>query len=124
MSLEIDSPDIAIRADPQAVRFLAQEFRPRLQELAGLVKFNHRMRSVAENPYVITSVDIDSCDFAEVPPSGKLAPVFDGAIWQGRTGLSLCGRDSACRYEYQEGLITGDTNTCQTALSTLPDYVG
>jgi len=96
VSLQVNRPDISIRAYAQAMWLLAKKFWPCPQKLAGFVELHHWMWPVAEDPYVVVLVDVHSRDFAEVPSCRKLGPTFHDAIRQGRARLNLGAQQRAC----------------------------
>jgi hypothetical protein len=84
------------------VRLFPQKLRPSLQEFAGLVKFDYRMRPVAEDPHVVVPVDIHGGDFAEVSARWKLRPAFHHTVGKRWASLNLGMQASVERDKDQE----------------------
>jgi len=93
--LQVNRPNISIRAYAQAMWLLAQKFWPCAQELAGLGELHHRMWPVAEDPHVVVLVDVHSRNFAKVPSRREFGPTLHDAIRQRRARLYLSAQERA-----------------------------
>src|ERR1035438_2154626 len=85
----VDGPDVSVPVHSKAMRCGDRNFRPGLQQFAGLVKLDHRVRAAIEYPNIVVFVDGYAGALSEIPALWQLRPIQYHVMGQWRTGLDF-----------------------------------